>query len=83
LTDSVKLLAVTAVSNVLGTVNLIAKIVEMAHERGIPVLVDAAQAVARMPIDVTGWDCDFLAFFRTQNIRAHRNRGTLRKKKET
>ena len=68
LTDSVKhhrnfrLLAVTAVSNVLGIVNPIAKIVEMAHERGIPVLVDAAQAVARMPIDVTGWDCDFLAF---------------------
>ena len=62
LTDSVKLLAVTAVSNVLGTVNHIAKIVEMAHKRGIPVLVDAAQAVARMPIDVTGWDCDFLAF---------------------
>jgi len=68
LTDSVKhhrnfrLLAVTAVSNVLGTVNPIAKIVEMAHERGIPVLVDAAQAVARMPIDVAGWDCDFLAF---------------------
>ena len=62
LTDSVNLLAVTAVSNVLGTVNPIAKIVEMAHERGIPVLVDAAQAVARMPIDVTGWDCDFLAF---------------------
>ena len=68
LTNSVKhnrnfrLLAVTAVSNVLGTVNPIAKIVEMAHERGIPVLVDAAQAVARMPIDVNGWDCDFLAF---------------------
>jgi len=68
LTDSVKhhrnfrLLAVTAVSNVLGTVNPIAKIVEMAHERGIPVLVDAAQAVARIPIDVSRLDCDFLAF---------------------
>jgi len=68
LTDSVKhhrnfrLLAVTAVSNVLGTVNPIAKIVEMAHERGIPVLVDAAQVVARMPIDVSRLDCDFLAF---------------------
>ncbi|HBL55520.1 MAG TPA: cysteine desulfurase, partial [Deltaproteobacteria bacterium] len=68
LTDSVKrqrsirLLAVTAVSNVLGTVNPIAKIVEMAHDRGVPVLVDAAQAAARMPIDVSGWDCDFLAF---------------------
>ena len=62
LRDSVKLIAVTAVSNVLGTVNPIAKIVEMAHERGIPVLVDAAQAVARMPIDVSELDCDFLAF---------------------
>ena len=62
LTDSVKLLAVTAVSNVLGTANPIAKIVEKMHERNIPVLVDAAQAVARMPIDVSEWDCDFLAF---------------------
>jgi len=62
LTDSVKLLAVTAVSNVLGTANPIAKIVEKVHERGVPVLVDAAQAVARMPIDVSEWDCDFLAF---------------------
>ncbi len=62
LTDSVKLLAVTAVSNVLGTANPIAKIVEKVHERDVPVLVDAAQAVARMPIDVSELDCDFLAF---------------------
>ncbi len=62
LTDSVKLLAVTAVSNVLGTANPIAKIVEKVHERDVPVLVDAAQAVARIPIDVSEWDCDFLAF---------------------
>ena len=62
LTDSVKLLAVTAVSNVLGTANPIAKIVEKVHELDVPVLVDAAQAVARMPIDVSEWDCDFLAF---------------------
>ena len=62
LTDSVKLLAVTAVSNVLGTANPIAKIVKKVHERDVPVLVDAAQAVARMPIDVSEWDCDFLAF---------------------
>ena len=62
MTDSVKLLAVTAVSNVLGTANPIAKIVEKVHERDVPVLVDAAQAVARMPIDVSEWDCDFLAF---------------------
>ena len=62
LTDSVKLLAVTAVYNVLGTANPIAKIGEKVHERDVPVLVDAAQAVARMPIDVSEWDCDFLAF---------------------
>ena len=57
-----RLIAVTAVSNVLGTVNPIAEIVKIAHAHGVPVLVDAAQAVARMPIDVSGWDCDFLAF---------------------
>ncbi len=58
----IRLLAVTAVSNVLGTVNPIAEIVKIAHSHGVPVLVDAAQAAARMPIDVARWDCDFLAF---------------------
>ena len=58
----IRLLAVTAVSNVLGTVNPIAEIVKIAHSHGVPVLVDAAQATARMPIDVARWDCDFLAF---------------------
>ena len=58
----IRLLAVTAVSNVLGTVNPIAEIVKIAHSHGVPVLVDAAQATGRMPIDVARWDCDFLAF---------------------
>jgi cysteine desulfurase/selenocysteine lyase len=58
----IRLLAVTAVSNVLGTVNPIVEIVKIAHAYGVPVLLDAAQAVARMPIDVSAWDCDFLAF---------------------
>ena len=58
----IRLLAVTAVSNVLGTLNPIAEIVKIAHSHGVPVLVDAAQAAARMPIDVARWDCDFLAF---------------------
>ncbi|MDC0077746.1 SufS family cysteine desulfurase [Deltaproteobacteria bacterium] len=62
LKQKVKLLAVTAVSNVLGTMNPIAEIVKIAHAHGVPVLVDAAQAVARMQIDVSVWDCDFLAF---------------------
>ena len=62
LNSSVKLLAITAVSNVLGTVNLIEEIIKIAHENGTSVLVDAAQAVARIPINVARWDCDFLAF---------------------
>ena len=60
--QGIRLLAVTAVSNVLGTVNPIAEIIKIAHSHGVPVLVDAAQAAARMPIDVARWDCDFLAF---------------------
>ena len=60
--QGIRLLAVTAVSNVLGTVNPIAEIVKISHSHGVPVLVDAAQAIARMPIDVARWDCDFLAF---------------------
>tara|TARA_Y100001970_G_C14245469_1_gene867849 strand:+ start:1710 stop:2957 length:1248 start_codon:yes stop_codon:yes gene_type:complete len=59
---SVKLIAITAVSNVLGTINLINKIIKIAHLNSIPVLVDAAQALARIPVNVKEWDCDFLAF---------------------
>lgn len=57
-----RLLSLTAVSNVLGTVNPIREIVRMAHEQGVPVLVDAAQAAPHMPLDVQELDCDFLAF---------------------
>jgi cysteine desulfurase / selenocysteine lyase len=57
-----KILAVGHVSNALGTVNPIAAIVKMAHARNIPVLVDGAQAVPRMPVDVQALDCDFYTF---------------------
>ncbi len=57
-----KLLSVAHVSNVLGTVNPIDKIVKMAHAHGVPVLVDGAQSVAHLPIDVAAWDVDFYAF---------------------
>ncbi|MBQ7443055.1 MAG: aminotransferase class V-fold PLP-dependent enzyme, partial [Bacteroidaceae bacterium] len=57
-----RLLALTAVSNVLGTINPVADIIAMAHARDVPVLVDAAQAAPHMPIDVQALDCDFLAF---------------------
>jgi len=62
LTEKTKLLSITHVSNVLGTVNPVADIVRMAHERNIPVLVDAAQSAPHMAIDVQQLDCDFLAF---------------------
>jgi len=57
-----RLLAVGHVSNALGTVNPVRRIVEMAHARGVPVLVDGAQAVPHLPVDVRALDCDFYAF---------------------
>ena len=60
--DKVKLVAVTAMSNVLGTVNPIADIIAFAHAQGVPVLIDGAQAVPHQKFDVQALDCDFLAF---------------------
>lgn len=62
LTEKTKLVSITHVSNVLGTVNDVRQIVEMAHSRGIPVLVDAAQSAPHTPLDVQQLGCDFLAF---------------------
>ena len=62
LTNRTKLVAITHVSNVLGTINPIEQIVEMAHSRGVPVLVDGAQAVPHMPVDVQKLGCDFYVF---------------------
>ncbi|PIF05829.1 MAG: cysteine desulfurase CsdA [Draconibacterium sp.] len=57
-----KLIAVSHVSNVLGTINPIETIVKIAHDKNIPVLVDGAQAVPHIPIDVSALDVDFYAF---------------------
>jgi len=57
-----KVVAVAHVSNALGTVNPVATITKMAHARNIPVLVDGAQAVPRIPVNVQELDCDFYAF---------------------
>jgi len=57
-----KLVAVTHVSNALGTINPIRKIIELAHQRNVPVLVDGAQAVPHIKVDVQDLDCDFYAF---------------------
>ncbi len=57
-----KLLAVTAVSNVLGTINPIRELTTRFHEAGAVVVVDASQAAPHMPVDVREWDSDFVAF---------------------
>jgi len=62
LTPRTKLVSITHVSNVLGTVNPIEQIVEMAHSRGVPVLVDGAQAAPHMAVDVRKLGCDFYVF---------------------
>ncbi len=62
LTDKVKLVSVVHVSNALGTINPVKEIIREAHAKGIPVLVDGAQAVAHTSVDVQDLDCDFYAF---------------------
>jgi len=57
-----KLVSVTHMSNVLGTVVPVNEIIKMAHEKGIPVLIDGAQSVPHMKVDVQNMDCDFMAF---------------------
>jgi cysteine desulfurase / selenocysteine lyase len=62
LTPRTKIVAVAHVSNALGTVNPLRQIIQLAHQRNIPVLVDGAQAVPHMKVDVQALDCDFYAF---------------------
>jgi cysteine desulfurase/selenocysteine lyase len=57
-----KIVAVTHVSNALGTVVPLRQVIDLAHQRGIPVLVDGAQAVPHFAVDVQALDCDFYAF---------------------
>jgi cysteine desulfurase/selenocysteine lyase len=62
LSPAVKLVAITQMSNVLGTITPIGDIVQQAHAVGAKVLLDGAQAVPHMPTDVQAFECDFLAF---------------------
>ncbi len=62
LTDKTRLLAVTHVSNSLGTINPLKKIIELAHNNDTLVVVDGAQAMSHVPVDVIDLDCDFYAF---------------------
>jgi cysteine desulfurase/selenocysteine lyase len=60
ITQRTKLVAVAWVANALGTINPVETIIALAHARGVPVLLDAAQAVQHIPVDVQALDCDFL-----------------------
>lgn len=62
LNERTKLVAVSHVSNALGTVNPVEDIIEMAHDKSVPVLIDGCQAVPHMPVDVQALDADFYAF---------------------
>ena len=62
ITERTKIVAVTQISNVLGIVNPIDRIVEICHSKGVPVLVDGAQGIVHHGMDVSKTDCDFYAF---------------------
>ena len=62
LTERTKIVSVAHVSNVLGTVNPVEEIIRIAHDHGIPVLVDGAQSTPHFRVDVQAMDCDFFAF---------------------
>ena len=62
ITDRTKIVGITHVSNVLGTINNIKKIIKQAHKKGAIVIVDASQSIPHMKIDVQDLDCDFLVF---------------------
>jgi cysteine desulfurase/selenocysteine lyase len=60
--EHTRLMALTHVSNVLGTINPVAEIVRIAHRQDVPVLIDGAQALAHLRVDVQALDCDFYCF---------------------
>ena len=62
ITDKTKIVAITQVSNVLGTINNVKEIIKYAHKKGAKVLVDASQSIPHMKVDVRDLDADFLAF---------------------
>ncbi len=57
-----KLVSITHVSNALGTINPVKEMIDIAHRHGVPIMIDGAQAVQHMPVDVQALDCDFYAF---------------------
>ncbi|MFA5404960.1 MAG: cysteine desulfurase [Ignavibacteria bacterium] len=62
ISDKTKLVSVAYISNSLGTINPVKKVIELAHSNNIPVMLDGAQAIQHLKIDVQDLDCDFFAF---------------------
>jgi cysteine desulfurase/selenocysteine lyase len=62
ISDKTRIIAITHVSNVLGTINPVHRVIDLAHEHGIPVLLDGAQAVPHLNVDVQEMGCDFYCF---------------------
>jgi cysteine desulfurase/selenocysteine lyase len=62
LNERTRLVALVHLSNALGTINPVKRLIALAHSRGVPVLIDGAQSVPHLPVDVQDLDCDFLAF---------------------
>jgi cysteine desulfurase/selenocysteine lyase len=62
LNENTKIISVVHISNTLGTINPVKEIIDIAHNRNIPVFIDGAQAVPHMKVDITELDCDFYAF---------------------
>ena len=81
ITDRTKIMAVTHISNVLGLVNPVKEIVKKCHGKGVPVLVDGAQGIVHLKVDVQELDCDFYAFS-GHKIYAAPGTGVLYGKKE-
>ena len=77
LTDRTKLVAITQMSNALGTIVPVKDVVKLAHARGIPVLVDGSQAAVHLAIDVQDIDARFLRLHRPQAVRPDRHRRAL------
>ena len=65
ITENTKVVGITHVSNVLGTINNIKKIIKYAHKKGAIVIVDGSQSISHMKVDVQDLDCDFFVFSRT------------------
>ena len=79
-TGKVKLVAISHVSNVLGTITDVKEVIKKCKNADAKILIDGAQAVPHMKVDIDNLGCDFYAFFGSQNVRSNRSWRSLGKK---